>query len=200
MLIKGITNAGKTKFIEKLQRIFPCEEFVQQHGSPFDIDYKKQANYDHSRFKPSFVLIDEGAFTTLIDQGAIEDLKHFLGGNGRPLKIKNVTSTGRQWVCVPVIMTSNTLHDLMQPESFLQPHYFNAADQKRCEDKEAHRLAIQSRMDIVYLEQRFPGDGPFPYDEKDLAHYLYDMYLTERIQDVNSDLLVFEEENDQVQI
>ena len=28
MLIKGITNAGKTKFIEKLQMIFPCEEFV----------------------------------------------------------------------------------------------------------------------------------------------------------------------------
>ena len=161
--------------------IFPCEEFVQQHGSPFDIDYKKQANYDHSRFKPSFILIDEGAFTTLIDQGAIEDLKHFLGGNGRPLKIKNVTSTGRQWVGVPVIMTSNTLHELMQPESFLQPHYFNAADKKRCEDKEAHRKALANRMGIVHLEKEYIGGTEFPYDGIDLAHYLYDLYLSDKL-------------------
>ena len=181
MLIHGITNAGKTKFLEKLQMIFPCEEFVQQHGSPFDIDYKKQASYDHTRFKPSFVLIDEGAFTTLIDQGAIKDLKHFLGGNGRPLKIKNVTSTGRQWVGVPVIMTSNTLHELMQSESFLQQHYFNAADKKRCEDKEAHRKALKNRMETVRLVREYPGGGKFPYTQLELAHFLYIQYLTDKL-------------------
>ena len=127
-------------------------------------------------------------------------MKHFLGGNGRPLKIKNVTSTGRQWVGVPVIMTSNTLHELMQSESFLQQHYFNAADKKRCEDKEAHRKALKNRMETVRLEREYPGGGVFPYTQLELAHFLYDMYLTDKLQEVNSDLLIFDDVNDNLSI
>ena len=51
-------------------------------------------------------------------------------------------------------------------------------------------------MEIVFLEKEFPGDSIFPYNEKDLAHYLYDMYLSEKIKSVNSDLLILEDIND----
>ena len=115
MLIKGVSNAGKSKFLEKLMKLFPCENYVQQHNSPFDIDYRQQATYDHSRFKPSFILIDEGAFTALLENGAIEDAKLFFEGKGKALKTKHVTCAGMQWIGVPIIMTTNNLHDYMQP-------------------------------------------------------------------------------------
>jgi hypothetical protein len=193
-----VTNAGKTKFLERLQLIFPCESYVQQHGSPFDIDYKQQATYDHSRFKPSFILIEEGSFSSLIDNGAIEDLKLFLEGKGKSLKTKHVTSSGMQWVDVPILMTTNTLHEYMQADAFTKERYINQTDRKRCEDNEAHRKALKNRMEIVHLYREHSGKTKFPYDEIDLALYMYDLHLEHKIVEVKSDLLILEDDNDEV--
>lgn len=200
LVIKGVTNSGKSEFLDKLRRIFPCEAYVQQHGSPFDIDYKQQATYDHSRFKPSFILVDEGAFTSLIDNGAIEDLKLFLEGKGKALKTKHVTSTGMHWIGVPIIMTTNTLHQLMQDETFLKDGYDSHVQKKRCEDNEAHRKALKNRMNTVFIEQEHDGETAFPYDEKDLAQYLYDMHLDEKVLEVDSDCLLLEVEAEEASV
>ena len=197
LLIKGVTNSGKSNFLDRLRRIFPCETYVQQHGSPFDIDYKQQASYDHSRFKPSFILVDEGAFTSLIDNGAIEDLKLFLEGKGKALKTKHVTSVGMHWVGVPIIMTTNTLHQFMQQETFLKNKYDCYAQKKRCEDNEAHRKALKNRMNIVFIEQEHDGETAFPYDEKDLALYLYDLHLDKNVIEVDSNILLLEGDDEE---
>ena len=55
-------------------------------------------------------------------------------------------------------------------------------------------------MEIFCLEKEFPGDSIFPYDEKDLAHYLYDLYLSEKVKSVNSDLLIIDDAIEQVSI
>jgi len=69
-------------------KIFPCENYIQQHKSPFDADYKKTASYDVTRFKPCFILIDEGGFSSLLDNGDISDCKILLEGGGKALKLK----------------------------------------------------------------------------------------------------------------
>lgn len=101
-----------------------------------------------------------------------------------------------QWVGVPVIMTSNTLHELMQPQSFLKLSYCNYGEKKRCEDKEANRKALKNRMNIATLDIEHDGETEFPYDHIDLAHYLYDLYLTDKLQKAESDLLVFDDHID----
>ena len=58
--IKGITNSGKSEFVERIMEIFPTEKYVQLVGSNFDADYKKQNAYDHTKYHPSFIFIEEG--------------------------------------------------------------------------------------------------------------------------------------------
>ena len=60
MLIKGKTNSGKSKFTDKIKEIFPCEAYAQLTGTHFDVDYKKQGAYDHTKYHPSFIHIEEG--------------------------------------------------------------------------------------------------------------------------------------------
>ena len=55
-------------------------------------------------------------------------------------------------------------------------------------------------METIHLEREYPGDGEFPYTEKELAHFLYDQYLSDKLQEVNSDLLVLEDINDNLSI
>ena len=52
MLVKGVSNSGKTKFLERLKEIFYTEDYIQQYGSHFDIDYTKNATYDYTKYKP----------------------------------------------------------------------------------------------------------------------------------------------------
>ena len=109
-MIEGISNSGKTKFLERLMKIFPSVEYVQQHGSRFAADYKDGAKYNHTRHHPSFVIVDEGAYSDIMDHGDIADAKLFFEGKGRALQMKNVTTKGYQWVGVPIILTANEPH------------------------------------------------------------------------------------------
>ncbi len=61
MMIYGKTSSGKSKYLDRVKIILPQEEYVQQHRTHFDCDYKKKATYDHTMFKPVFVTINEGA-------------------------------------------------------------------------------------------------------------------------------------------
>ena len=80
MLIYGVTNSGKSEFFKCLAPIFPCEQYIQQHRSPFDIDYSKSATFDHMKHYPSFILINEGAYEALLEEGDIADAKIFFEG------------------------------------------------------------------------------------------------------------------------
>ena len=84
-VIKGCTNSGKTKFMERLIKIFPCEQYIQQHKSNFSIDYSKSKSFDHMKYFPAFILIDEGAYSDLFDHGHIADTKRFFEGMGKAL-------------------------------------------------------------------------------------------------------------------
>ena len=97
------------------------------------------------------------------------------------------------WVGVPIIMTTNTLHQFMQQETFLKNHYDCYAQKKRCEDNEAHRKALKNRMNIVFIKQEHDGEKTFPYDEKDLAQYLYNLHLDEKMLNVDSDYFLIDE-------
>ena len=55
--------------------IFPCEEYLQQHNSRFDADYRFNQNYDFAKTKPSFIIIDEGAYSALFDNADLGDTK-----------------------------------------------------------------------------------------------------------------------------
>ena len=46
------------------------------------------ASYDATRFKPTFILIDEGGFSSLLDNGDISDCKILLEGGGKAMKLK----------------------------------------------------------------------------------------------------------------
>ena len=74
-MIEGISNSGKTKFLERVMKIFPSVEYIQQHKSRFAADYKEGARYDHTKYHPSFIAIDEGAYSDLLDSGDIADAK-----------------------------------------------------------------------------------------------------------------------------
>ena len=65
-------------------------------------------------YLPTFILIDEGGFSSLIDNGDLADLKRFLEGEGKALKLKGKNCIGMQWKGVPIIMTCNELHSCMQ--------------------------------------------------------------------------------------
>ena len=66
-------------------KIFPCEEYIQQHGSNFDVDYKKSASYEHNRYHPSFILINDVSYTDLFEKGDLADTKQFFEGKGKAL-------------------------------------------------------------------------------------------------------------------
>ena len=85
MVLKGVSNAGKSCFLDLLKEISPCEEYIQQHGSRFSIDYSLAATFDHTKYLPSFILVDEGAYSDLLDNGDLADAKDFFGGKGRAL-------------------------------------------------------------------------------------------------------------------
>ena len=84
-MIKGITNSGKTEFFTQLSGIFPCLNYVQQHGSNFSVDYKQQKDYDHNKYHPSFFIADEGAYHSLFENSNLADAKEFFGGKGKAL-------------------------------------------------------------------------------------------------------------------
>ena len=94
-MIDGPSNTGKSRFLERLMKIFPSVEYIQQHGSRFAADYKDGAKYNHTRHHPSFVCVDEGAYSDLLDKGDIADAKMFFEGKGRALQHKNITCKGR---------------------------------------------------------------------------------------------------------
>ena len=94
LMIHGRSNTGKSKFIERIMKIFPCVNYIYQHGSRFAADYKQGATYDHTRNHPSFVICDEGAYSDLLDHGDIADAKLFFEGKGKALQMKNVTTKG----------------------------------------------------------------------------------------------------------
>ena len=64
--MEGVSNSGKTEFIDLIREIFPVEDFKQVVGSSFQVDYSERANYDFTRVHPCFVIIDEGAYPTLM--------------------------------------------------------------------------------------------------------------------------------------
>ena len=66
-------------------QIFPCELYVQQHRSKFSIDYSKSQTYDHLKFHPAFIIVDEGAYDDLFTHGSIADVKLFFEGKGKAL-------------------------------------------------------------------------------------------------------------------
>ena len=100
-------------------KIFPCVTYIQQHGSRFAADYKDGAKYNHIKYHPSFVIIDEGAYSDLLDHGDIADAKLFFEGKGKALQMKNVTTKGFYWVGVPIILTANSSHKFLQQEAHL---------------------------------------------------------------------------------
>ena len=51
--------------------------------SHFDIDYSKNSVENFTKFHPSFILIDEGAYGALFDWGDISDTLMFLEGKGK---------------------------------------------------------------------------------------------------------------------
>ena len=55
-------------------------------------------------------------------------------------------------------------------------------------------------MERIHLDKEYAGGTKFPYDGADLAHYLYDLYLTDRLMEERSDVLELENENDSVSI
>lgn len=52
----------------------------------------------------------------------------------------------------------------------------NDKDKKYCEELEAHRKAFMNRINFVFLEEEHRGTETFPYDEGDLALYLYSLF------------------------
>ena len=58
----------------------------------------------------------------------------------------------------------------------MKKHYCFPEEQKKCEDKERHRHAFLNRMEFVELTTDYEGHKGFPYDEFDLALYLYSLY------------------------
>ena len=79
-MIEGDSNTGKTSFLDLLMKIFPRVTYIQQHGSRFAADYKHEAKYNHSKYHPSFIIIDEGAFSDLFEHGDIANAKLFFEG------------------------------------------------------------------------------------------------------------------------
>ena len=52
-------------------------------------------------------------------------------------------------------------------------------------------------MNILFVEQEHDGETAFPYDEKDLAQYLYNMHLDEQLLEVDSDELILEPDDEE---
>ena len=75
LMIEGISNSGKTKLLERLMLIFPCIAYVQQHGSRFAADYSDGQKYNHTKYHPSFIIVDEGAYSDFMDHGDLADAK-----------------------------------------------------------------------------------------------------------------------------
>ena len=110
LLIKGVSNSGKTEFLKRLLTIFPSEEYVQQNNSTFSIDYKLRAKYDFTKFYPSFIIVDEGAYNSFFVTGDLSDTKQLMEGKGCSLQQKGKTIDGNSWVGVPIIMAVNNYH------------------------------------------------------------------------------------------
>ena len=104
-------------------QIFPCEEYIQQNKSRFDVDYKENAAYDFHKFHPSFIVIDEGAYQALFEYGDIGDTKLFFEGKGKALQFKGITGKGMHWVGVPIIIAVNHYHYYLQRKSFMKLSY-----------------------------------------------------------------------------
>ena len=65
------------------------------------------------RYKPSFIIVDEGAYSDLFEHGDIADAKRFFEGEGKALQTKGITGKGMHWVGVPVLLGANHLHYYM---------------------------------------------------------------------------------------
>ena len=85
LMIKGEANTGKTYILKQLRKLFHCVDYVQQHKSHFDIDYRAIVQFKGRACKPNFLLIEEGGFSSLIDYGDLADFKILTEGGGRAL-------------------------------------------------------------------------------------------------------------------
>ena len=75
MLIEGLSNTGKSKFLKKLTEIFPCEKFIPLRGTHFEADYGKIASYDKTKYKASFITINEAAYEDHFENGYLGETK-----------------------------------------------------------------------------------------------------------------------------
>ena len=85
MLIYGESNSGKSEFCTRLKQIFQCETYVELIGTPFAADYKQNEDFDHTTYNPSFVIIEEGAYESLFENGNKAGNKEFFEGKGKAL-------------------------------------------------------------------------------------------------------------------
>ena len=90
MLIIGDSDTGKSKFLTRLKKGFPCQRYIQQNRSRFECDYSKEASYNFVRSHPCFVTVDDGVYTALLDNGDISDTKIWTEGGGKALQMKNM--------------------------------------------------------------------------------------------------------------
>ena len=63
------------------------------------------ADYDNTTYNPSFVIINEGAYSSLFEKGDLGDTKEFMEGKGKALQMKGKTLESKTWVNVPLILS-----------------------------------------------------------------------------------------------
>ena len=81
------------------------------------------------------------------------------------------------WVGVPVLIAANHIHHYMAQEPFEQPIWGGPRALSKWKEEEGHRKAMQTRIEYACLNEEFPGgDGNFPFDAQDLAHYLLSLF------------------------
>ena len=70
-----------------------------------------------------FILVDEGAYSDLLDKGDLSDAKLFFEGRGKALKHKILNGRGMTWIGVPIILAVNELHKYMEKPSDVEANY-----------------------------------------------------------------------------
>ena len=85
MLIYGPSLVGKTMFLNRLQEIFPCEEYPSRSNLKFNGRSDDSANYDHILYNPSFILNDNSSLDIMLDPEDIEQTLDMLKGRGKIL-------------------------------------------------------------------------------------------------------------------
>ena len=110
--IYGMPNTGKSSFLGLMRKIFTCADYLQTKRQ-FD------CKYTHSKKAPHFILIDEGAHETFFkDTSKYVASKLFFEGQGLVMETK-CKDPKRRWRGVPIIISSNTLDDVMyEPKRF----------------------------------------------------------------------------------